>query len=97
MNSMDQKEEAVICLDKALNIHRTTADIQAEAVDWLIKGIIESPRNPDRARSYFECALRISEDIGDIRLERKTYAYLDDLRERLHHKKQTRAGGIFPL
>ena len=81
LNSMNEKDEATICLEEALEIHRRVFDISGEAIDWLIKGIIERTRNPDRARSFFECALRISQEIGDTVLERKSYDYLDKLRE----------------
>ena len=76
-----------MCLNKAIRIHREVFDISGEAIDWLIKGIIERTRNPDEARSYFECALRISEEIGDPVLERKSYDYLDQLREYLFIKQ----------
>lgn len=43
--------------------------------------------NPESARSYFECAPRISEEIGAPVLERKSYGYLDQLREYLFIKQ----------
>ena len=87
LNSMNEKDEAIICLEKALGIHRGLFDISGEAIDWLIKGIIERNRNPDRARSYFECALRISQEIGDPALEQKSYHCLEQLREYLFLKQ----------
>ena len=87
LNSMNEKDEAIICLEKALGIHRGLFDISGEAIDWLIKGIIERNRNPDRARSYFECALRISQEIGDPVLEQKSYHCLEQLREYLFLKQ----------
>lgn len=87
LNLINEKNEAIFCLNKAIELHREIFDIAGEANDWLIKGIIERTRNTDRARSYFECALRISQDIGDPVLERKSYDYLDQLREYLFMKQ----------
>jgi len=76
-HAVDKRDEAMTYLDEAIKIHRLLADVPGEALDWLIKGIIELTRDPDRARSYFECALGLSEEIGDLVLTRKISRYLE--------------------
>ena len=79
-HAVDKRDEALACLDEAIKIHRLLADVPGEALDWMIKGIIELTRNPDRAQAYFECALRISEEIGDLVMTRKSSGYLELLK-----------------
>ena len=72
-------QKALPYLEEALALHEVVADKRAEALDWLILGVIEYNRGSPQAENCFHRALSLAKKIGDVRIQARAGRFLEKL------------------
>ncbi|MFC1823190.1 tetratricopeptide repeat protein [Thermodesulfobacteriota bacterium] len=72
-------QKALPYLEEALALHEGAADKRAEALDWLILGVIEYNRQSPEAGNCFRRALSLANEVGDMRIQARASYFLKKL------------------